>query len=124
MDKDVIETLLSATDALRQHSNELQLQQIRLILTIARSNAIGDKPSTQQLSEVLDMPQGSVSRNTRVLGVFMEKNANGAMVRKGLDLIEGVPDVFERRRLLYQLTSKGKKLVKELSAILIEFKEA
>ena len=57
MDKDVIETLLSATDALRQHSNELQLQQIRLILTIARSNAIGDKPSTQQLSEVLDMPQ-------------------------------------------------------------------
>ena len=109
-----IDKLCQVISTLTEHiDKELQLQQIRLFLFVAQEQQAKRKPSTNCIAESLNMPQGSVSRNTKVMGIW--KDTKGVV--RGMDVIKSEPDQFERRRLVYSLTEHGEDVLKRISDI-------
>ncbi len=118
MAKSALDTLTIIAEIL--HSNidkELQLQQLKLFLYVAKANRkMKKKPSSQDIAEALNMPQGSVSRNTKVMGIWVD----GHGTKRGMDLIKSEPDIYERRRLVYSLTEHGENVFQQLASALGE----
>jgi DNA-binding MarR family transcriptional regulator len=73
-----------------------------------------------EISKKLLMSSGAASRNTKMLSEYMESKPGKSDVKKGYNLIQTRPDLHERRRLALFLTSKGKRVKKELERILVE----
>jgi DNA-binding MarR family transcriptional regulator len=66
------------------------------------------------LVEKLDLPQASISRSTKELSKYIERDPKTNEKKLvGYDLIRTEPDLEERRRLVLYLTPKGRQ-VKEL----------
>jgi len=83
-------------------------QWIDIILLVAQRQGI----TQTEISEILNMPQGSVSRNCKKLASAYSEREQGMV---GLDLLENRTDyVIDSRRHAVYLTKKGKEMVKKM----------
>lgn len=89
------------------------LQQIDVLITVAVQEGI----TQPEIGEQLAMPQGTVSKNIRILSLRMVKSGTGH-VPKGLDLITVRPDLYDARRHAVFLTPKGEALMRQIDRIL------
>ena len=96
---------------LRQELGDLQLQQVALFLEIAADEGI----SSPVLESKLKVSGATVSRNVKLLSKYPDKGSI-----KGLDLVRTEPDLYERRRFVYFLTDKGKRLIEKLGGTLLD----
>jgi len=89
---------------------DVPIQQVLILLLVGERKS--DNPITMpEVGLKLQMTQGSVSRNIRMLSRFAD-TAKGTF--RGYDLISAAPDLFERRRLALRLTPKGEEVIKGL----------
>lgn len=94
-------------EQLRQHTaSDIAITQLTIFLTVCYREGI----TMTELGEYLNMPQGSVSRNVKVLSRYLVEGENGREVR-GYDLIRTEPALDDRRRLAVYLTGKGRYLL-------------
>jgi len=94
-------------------SKSMPSQHIALFLAVAENPGI----TMPELMDFLDMPQGTVSRNVKLLSNYVEREA-GVVRRKGHNLLRTQPDPENRQILAVHLTGRGYALLKELAAIL------
>lgn len=92
---------------------ELPIQQLLLLLTVAERPGI----TMPELMAVLDMPQGTVSRNVKALSHYLEWK-NGVAVPHGRGLLRTLPDADNRQVLAVYLTGRGDALCEELARLL------
>jgi DNA-binding MarR family transcriptional regulator len=78
--------------------------QIAMLLEVARDPGLG--PS--EYGRRLGCDQASASRDLSILGVKARSN------KRGLDLVESVRDLMDRRQLHYHLTPKGRALIESI----------
>jgi len=101
-----LRSIYRVVEIVRQQINkDLPIQQLALFLLVANRPGI----SMTDICRVLRMPQGSVSRNVKQLGCYLERREGLEMV-KGLDLLRTEPDPENRCRLLVYLTRRGQEL--------------
>ena len=92
---------------------EMPLQHIALLLAVSEQPGI----TMPELMRVLDMPQGTVSRNVKTLSSYVDRT-NVVALRKGYDLLRTQPDAANRRVLAVYLTSQGEVLIRDLARTL------
>lgn len=98
-------------------SKDLAMNQLYIFLSICEKEG----QSMYDLAPLLDVPLSTISRNTKELSKYIEKDSKtGEKVLQGYDLIRSEQDIEERRRLVFFLTPKGKKLRDELIKYLKE----
>jgi DNA-binding MarR family transcriptional regulator len=97
---------------------ELRLQQLDLLLLVAERH--GNGISHTEISKVMGMPQGTVSRNVQKLSLKKVRRSDGEIEPYGYGLVENRIDPFESRQYLVFLTEKGKNLIARLEKILAE----
>ncbi|PLX80560.1 MAG: hypothetical protein C0616_08150 [Desulfuromonas sp.] len=90
-------------------SKSMPIQHVALFLLVAQKQGI----TMPDLCEQLSMPQGSLSRNVKLLSRFLEKS-NGRMVARGYDLLRTEPSTANPHALAVFLTPKGEDLVEEM----------
>jgi DNA-binding MarR family transcriptional regulator len=95
---------------------ELPIQQIVLLLQVAENEGI----TMPELAAKCDMPQGTTSRNLRMLSSFVDKGSTRgkAAELKGHGLLKTEPSLYNRRSLAVFLTKKGKSVVAQLGKTL------
>ena len=109
-----ISKLLKVLQLIRNEiSVDIPVQQIAILLLVSQRKP-NDPISMPEIKLALNMPQGSVSRNVRMLSRFTDSKKGSF---RGYDLVETRPDMYERRRLSVSLTEKGKKLVAKIEQI-------
>jgi len=109
-----ISRLLAAMELLRKRVNKaMPSQHIALFLAVAENPGI----TMPELMDFLDMPQGTVSRNVKLLSNYVEQEA-GVTRRKGHNLLRTQPDPENRQVLAVHVTGKGHALLKELAGTL------
>lgn len=106
-----ISKLSKVIEVLRnQLSKDLPSQHIALLLSVAESPGV----TMPELCQMLDMPQGTVSRNVKLLSYYRDnKNEN-----KGYGLLETEPAQQNRYQLAVYLTPEGERLVQKLVGIM------
>jgi len=108
-----IRCLLEALQLLRCRVNrDLPIQHVVLLLTVARHPGI----TMPELVQTLDMPQGTVSRNVKVLSHSVDWQ-NGIAVPRGYGLLRTQPSVDNRQMLAVYLTGRGEALVEEVARL-------
>lgn len=106
-----ISQLSAALGVLRQHVHkELPLQHITLLLAVSEYPGI----TMPELMRLLEMPQGSLSRNVKVMSSYVARE-NGVAVLRGYNLLRTERDPGQRRVLSVYLTSRGEALIKTLA---------
>ena len=93
---------------------EFPIQQLSVLLLVAEEEGI----TQTEISQILSMPQATVSRNVAKLGnKVVQRDGKSKMI--GYGLVENRQDVVhDPRRLAVYLTDKGKKFIKDLSILL------
>ena len=103
--------LLDILQLLRTRLNrDLPIQQAVLLLTVAERPGV----TMPELMAILDMPQGTVSRNVKALSHSVSLQ-NGALVPRGYGLLRTMPSVDNRQVLAVFLTGRGEALVEEIA---------
>jgi hypothetical protein len=106
--------LLHARDTIYR---DLPLQHLIMFLTVVDNPGI----TMPELADKLDIPQGTVSRNVKALGVYL-RDPTAAEIKEGLtakkkagyDLLRVEPDMEHRKMLAVYPTANGMRLAKEL----------
>ncbi|NJC88035.1 MAG: winged helix-turn-helix transcriptional regulator [Desulfuromonas sp.] len=106
---------LSAALGILRHQvhKELPLQHIALLLAVSENPGI----TMPELMKMLDMPQGSLSRNVKALSRYVERE-HDVPVLKGYDLLRTERDPQHPRVLAVYLTGHGEALIRELARTL------
>ena len=111
---DEIARLANVISLLRQQLNkDLPSQHIALLLAVARQPGI----TMPDLSRTLGMPQGTVSRNVKLMSHYCENNGS-KVGRKGYGLLKSEQAADNRYQLAVSLTAEGEKLMQELVSLL------
>ena len=106
--------MLRAVEMLRRRVHKaMPSQHLSLLLAVADCPGI----TMPELGRVLNMPQGTVSRNVKVLSHYVEREAGGVQP-KGRNLLRTQPDPGNPHCLAVFLTGRGEAVVEELRAIL------
>jgi len=106
-----VSRMLEAMELLRKRVHrEMPIQHIVLLLTVAENPGV----TMPELVSRLDMPQGTVSRNVKVLSSYVEWE-NGVARSRGRNLLRTLPDAENRHILAVYLTGRGEALVQELA---------
>lgn len=106
--------MLRAVEMLRRRVHKaMPSQHLSLLLAVAERPGI----TMPELGRVLNMPQGTVSRNVKVLSHYVEREAGGVQP-KGRNLLRTQPDPGNPHCLAVYLTGRGEAVVEELRAIL------
>jgi len=106
--------VLKAVEMLRKRVHKaMPTQHLSLLLTVADNPGV----TMPELGQLLDMPQGTVSRNVKVLSHYVEREA-GSLQPKGRNLLRTQPDLHNPHCLAVYLTGRGEAVVEELRAIL------
>jgi len=113
--KEIID-IYNVIEHLRKNVNkDFPSQHIAIFLAVAQNPGI----TMPELISQLDMPQGTLSRNVKLLSRFMEHD-NGKTSLKGHDLLRTEPVPTGRHALAVYLTDKGRFLLRELQDIMAE----
>ena len=111
-----ISQIAKVVEHLRQNVNkDLPSQHIAIFLAVAENPGV----TMPELIRQLDMPQGTLSRNVKLLSRFMERD-NGVSILKGHDLLRTEPVPTGRHALAVHLTENGKFLLREIQDIMGE----
>jgi len=89
-----------------QLNHELPIQQLALLLEVHLNEGI----SMPELSKKLNMGQGSVSKNVKLMSRYIE----GGELR-GYDLLSTEQDLQERRRFVVRTTEKAERLLASIT---------
>ena len=113
-----IDRIFKVVEHLRKNVNkDFPSQHVAIFLAVAQNPGI----TMPELIRQLDMPQGTLSRNVKLLSRFME-HENGKSSLRGHDLLRTEPVPTGRHALAVYLTDKGEFLLRELQDILGESK--
>ena len=102
----------------RNINKDLPSQHIAIFLAVAENEGV----TMPELIRQLDMPQGTLSRNVKLLSRFMAQE-NGRTILKGHDLLRTEPVPTGRHALAVFLTDSGKFLLREIQDIMDEGKK-
>jgi len=106
--------MTAAMELLRKRVNKgMPGQQMCLLLTVAVRPGV----TMQELTRLLDMPQGSVSRNIKALSYYRERE-NGVSRLKGRGLLYTAPATDSSHALAVHLTPLGEKVIGEIGQVL------
>jgi len=106
--------MTAAMELLRKRINKgMPGQQMCLLLTVAVRPGV----TMQELTQLLDMPQGSVSRNIKALSYYRERE-NGISQLKGRGLLYTAPVGDGSHSLAVHLTPLGEKVIGEIGQVL------
>jgi len=110
-----ISRMFAALEFLRRRLNKgMPSQHVALLLAVAENPGI----TMPELCRLLDMPQGTVSRNVKVLSHYVERGEDGVARPKGHGLLRTQPDRENALALAVHLTGKGEAMVNEIRRIL------
>ena len=93
----------------KQLNKDLPSQHIAMLLAVAQQPGI----TMPELCRQLDMPQGTVSRNVKLMSHYFDKAGDG-QTKKGYGLLETDQAETNRYQLSVFLTPEGERLVKKL----------
>lgn len=111
---DEITKLSNVIELLRQQINkDLPSQHIALLLAVAKKPGI----TMSELCTQLDMPQGTVSRNVKLMSHYCD-NSGPEVTNKGYGLLETAQDSTNRYQLAVYLTDEGERLVEKLAWVM------
>lgn len=111
-----ISRIFKAVEHLRKNVNkDFPSQHVAIFLAVAQNPGV----TMPELIRQLDMPQGTLSRNVKLLSRFME-HENGKSSLRGHDLLRTEPVPTGRHALAVYLTDKGEFLLRELQDIMGE----
>ena len=96
-------------------NKDLPSQHIAIFMAVAENEGV----TMPELIRQLDMPQGTLSRNVKLLSRFMAQEG-GRTVLKGHDLLRTEPVPTGRHALAVYLTENGKFLLREIEDIMSE----
>jgi len=99
----------------RELNKDLPSQHIAMLLTVAMQPGI----TMPELCKELDMPQGTVSRNVKLLSAGASRNGSDS-ARKGYGLLETDQASTNRYQLSVFLTSKGERLMEQVAELMGE----
>lgn len=107
---DAIRVFSQGISFIRKHINkDIAFSQLAVFIEVCIKEGI----SMYDLVEKLDLPQASISRCTKELSKYIEKDPKtGERRMVGYDLVRTEPDLEERRRLVLYLTPKGQQIKK------------
>lgn len=106
-----IDRLFEAVELLRRSvKKDMPSQHISLLLTVSQHPGI----TMPELCRALDMPQGTLSRNVKLLGRYLA-HENGVAKVEGLGLLYAEQDTANRHARAVYLTEKGRQVVAELA---------
>ena len=109
-----ISRIFKVIEHLRKTVNkDFPSQHIAIFLAVAQNPGI----TMPELIQQLDMPQGTLSRNVKLLSRFMV-HENGSSSLKGHDLLRTEPVPTGRHALAVYLTDKGNFLLREIQDIM------
>lgn len=115
-----INRIARVVEHLRKNVNkDLPSQHLAIFLAVAERPGI----TMPELIRQLDMPQGTLSRNVKLLSRFIDQEG-GKPVLRGHDLLRTSPVPTGRHALAVYLTDKGEFLLRELQDILGESSES
>ncbi|RME39344.1 MAG: MarR family transcriptional regulator [Deltaproteobacteria bacterium] len=107
--------MFAALELVRRRLNKaIPTQQLSLLLAVAENPGI----TMPELCRLLDMPQGTVSRNVKMLSHYIDRSAQGVLRPRGYGLLRTQPDRHNPLALAVYLTGKGEALVQEIERIL------
>lgn len=105
-----LQRVLEAVELLRRRIHkDVPSQHIALLLAVANNPGI----LMPELCRRLNMPQGTLSRNVKVLSHYVEYK-DGALIARGRNLLRTQPDPSGSNCLAVYLTGKGESVVAEL----------
>ena len=93
----------------KQLNKDLPSQHIALLLAVAQQPGI----TMPELCKQLDMPQGTVSRNVKLMSHFCDKKGNDGVTKRGYGLLETDQAPSNRYQLAVFLTAEGERLVQK-----------
>lgn len=95
---------------------EIPIQQQLLFITVAQNEG----RTMPELQALLGMPQGTLSRNVKALGVYLVTDPEnpGKKITDGYDLLMTRPDLSNRKALAVYLSPRGEEIIRELTAAL------
>lgn len=93
----------------KEVNHELPIQQLAMLLEVSLNEGV----SMSELGRCLNMGQGSVSKNVKLLSQFID---GGEL--KGFGLLSAEQDMAERRRFIVHTTAKGKAFLAKLAETL------
>lgn len=99
----------------RNVNKDMPSQHIAIFLAVAESPGI----TMPELIRKLDMPQGTLSRNVKLLSRYVQ-HENGRTQLMGHDLLRTEPVPTGRHALAVYLTENGQFLVRELQDLMQE----
>ena len=112
--KKELSTLIEVMDLLRKRLHkDIPLQQIALLFAVAENPGI----TMPELMKVLNMPQGSISRNVKALSGYVGRQ-EGEVVSRGYDMLRTAPDPNHPRVRACFLTERGEGLIRDLGLVL------
>ncbi len=97
----------------RQLNKDLPSQHIALLLAVAQKPGI----TMPELCQHLDMPQGTVSRNVKLMSHYCDKKGDG-VTKKGYGLLETDQAPSNRYQLAVFLTAEGGRLIEKLVRVM------
>lgn len=110
-----IQPLFDVLQLLRSRVNrDLPIQQALLLLAVAERPGV----TMPELMQLLNMPQGTVSRNVKALSHSVSLQ-NGIAVPRGYGLLRTMPSVDNRQVLAVYLTVRGEVLIDEVASLLV-----
>ena len=95
---------------------EIPIQQQLLLVAVAQNEG----RTMPELQELLGMPQGTLSRNVKALGVYLVTDPENPekKITDGYDLLLTRPDLSNRKALAVYLSPRGEEIIRELTAAL------
>ncbi|MCF6177803.1 MAG: MarR family winged helix-turn-helix transcriptional regulator [Geopsychrobacter sp.] len=109
-----IDRLFIAVEMLRkQVKKDMPSQHISLLLTVSRHLGA----TMTELCTLLEMPQGTLSRNVKALSSYVDRSERLASVQ-GLGLLYTEPDKVNHYARRVYLTEAGRAVVDELEAVI------
>lgn len=114
-----IAKVLKAVEMLRKRVHKgMPSQHLSMLLAVAEQPGI----TMPELCRVLDMPQGTVSRNVKVLSCYVDQDSGNSRP-KGRNLLRTQTDQDNPLCLAVYLTGRGEAVVEELLSILYPERE-
>jgi hypothetical protein len=108
----VIEKILHV---FKEIGSEIPIQQMLLLVAVAQNQG----RTMPELQESLGMPQGTLSRNVKALGVYLVPDPDNPQQKKkdGYDLLITRPDLENRKSLAVYLSSRGEEVIAQLKSV-------
>lgn len=93
---------------------EFTLRQLCLLLYVAQHEG----ETQMELAASLNISEGVISKNIKMMCISGKRDSEGKMVLKGHGLLDIRPDIWDRKRNACFLSAKGKTVIAGIEKIL------